>query len=90
MRADDDTEIGRLAHEVDVPLLGRIPPDAAFTDAADRGEPAWSFSSSVTAEIAGVGRAAWPLLTDPPARASRRRPLLRITRDVVPVPGRER
>ena len=88
--ADDDTEIGRLAHEVEVPLLGRIPPDAAFTSAADRGEPAWSFSPSLVADIADVARAAWPLLTDRPAPSKPRRSLLRITREAVPSPGSER
>ena len=88
--ADDDTEIGRLAHEVEVPLLGRIPPDAAFTSAADRGEPAWSFSPSLAADIADVARAAWPLLTDRPAPSKPRRSLLRIAREAVPAPGSER
>ncbi len=88
--ADDDTEIRRLAHEVEVPLLGRIPPDAAFTSAADRGEPAWSFSPSLAADIADVARAAWPLLTDRPAPSKPRRSLLRIAREAVPAPGSER
>ena len=88
--ADDDTEIRRLAHEVDVPLLGRIPPDPAFTNAADRGEPAWSFSSSLAGPIAGAARSAWPLLTDRPAQPRPRRSLLRIARDAVPAPGTER
>jgi MinD-like ATPase involved in chromosome partitioning or flagellar assembly len=88
--AADDTEIGRLAHEVEVPLLGRIPADAAFTSAADRGEPAWSFSSSLAGEIGEVGRAAWPLLPDQPSPARRGRPLLRIPRHAVPAPENER
>ena len=88
--ADDDTEIRRLAHEVDVPLLGRIPPDPAFTTAADRGEPAWSFSSSLAGPIADAARAAWPLLPESRAQARPRRSLLRIARDAVPAPGSER
>jgi MinD-like ATPase involved in chromosome partitioning or flagellar assembly len=88
--ADDDTEIRRLAHEVDVPLLGRIPPDPAFTTAADRGEPAWSFSSSLAGPIAEAARAAWPLLPESRAQARPRRSLLRIARDAVPAPGSER
>jgi Mrp family chromosome partitioning ATPase len=88
--ADDDTEIRRLAHEVDVPLLGRIPPDPAFTTAADRGEPAWSFSSSVASSIADAARAAWPLLPESDGQARPRRSLLRVARDAVPAPGSER
>ena len=88
--ADDDTEIGRLAHEVEVPLLGQIPPDAAFTSAADRGEPAWSFSPALAVDIAEIARAAWPLLTNQPAQVNRRRSLLRTAPRPVPEPGIER
>ena len=83
-QADDDTEIARLAREVGVPLVGRVRADPAFTRAADRGEPAWSRSAALVAELAEVARAAWPLLADRPAPAHRRRSLLRT---VLPAPG---
>jgi Flp pilus assembly CpaE family ATPase len=85
--ADDDTEIRRLAHAVEVPLAGRVRTDPAFTVAADRGEPAWSIAPSLVGELADVARAAWPLLPDRPVRAARRRSLLRAVRAALPVPG---
>lgn len=85
--ADDDTEIGRIAREVGVPLVGRVSPNQAFTNAADRGEPAWSAAPAVASDIAGIARAAWPLLGDQPAGARGRRSLLRTARGVLPAPG---
>ena len=85
--ADDDTEVKRLAREADVPLLGRVSVDPAFTVAADRGEPAWSIAPARTGELVGVARAAWPLLGDAPGRTTRRRSVLRAVRDAMPAPG---
>lgn len=85
--ADDDTEVKRLAREVDVPLLGRVGMDPVFTVAADRGEPAWSIAPARTGELVGVARAAWPLLSDAPGRMTRRRSVLRAVRDAMPAPG---
>ena len=85
--ADDDTEIGRIAHEVGVPLVGRVSPNPSYTSAADRGEPTWSLSPAIASDIAGVARAAWPLLGDQPAGARGRRSLLRTARGVLPAPG---
>jgi CO dehydrogenase nickel-insertion accessory protein CooC1 len=86
-QADDDTEIGRIAHEVGVPLVGRVSPNPSYTSAADRGEPTWSLSPAVASDIAGVARAAWPLLGDQPSGARGRRLLLRTARGVLPAPG---
>lgn len=85
--ADDDTEIRRLAREVEVPLAGRVRPDSVFTVAADRGEPAWSIEPSLVGELANVARAAWPLLPDLPVRATRHRSVLRAVRATLPVRG---
>lgn len=85
--ADDDTEIGRLAREAEVPLAGRISADPVFTEAADRGEPAWSMSPTLAGELAVVARAAWPLLGEGPARKPRRRSLLGAVRSIAPAPG---
>ena len=85
--ADDDTEVKRLAREADVPLLGRVGVDPAFTVAADRGEPAWSIAPARTGELVGVAQAAWPLLGDAPGRVTRRRSVLRAVRDAMPAPG---
>ena len=86
-QADDDTEIGRIAREVGVPLVGRVSPNQAFTNAADRGEPAWSVAPALASDIAGIARAAWPLLGDRPATDRGRRSLLRTTRGALPAPG---
>ena len=86
-QADDDTEIGRIAREVSVPLVGRVSPNPAFTSAADRGEPAWSVAPALASDIAHVARAAWPLLGDQGAGARGRRSLLRTARGVLPAPG---
>ena len=86
-QADDDTEIGRIAHEVGVPLVGRVSPNPSYTSAADRGEPTWSLSPAIASDIAGVARAAWPLLGDQPAGARGRRSLLRGARGALPAPG---
>lgn len=85
--ADDDTEIGRIAREVGVPLVGRVSPNPAFTAAADRGEPAWAVAPALASDIAGVARAAWPLLADGRARTPGRRSLLRTACGVLPAPG---
>ena len=85
--ADDDTEIRRLAREADVPTLGRVGADPAFTVAADRGEPAWSMAPARVGELTGVARSAWPLLLDTHDRAPRRRSVLRAVRGAIPAPG---
>jgi cellulose biosynthesis protein BcsQ len=85
--ADDDTEIGRIAREVGVPMVGRVSPNPAFTAAADRGEPAWTVAPALASDIAGVARAAWPLLADGGARARSPRSLLRTARGMLPAPG---
>ncbi len=85
--ADDDTEIGRIAREVGVPLVGRVSPNSAFTSAADRGEPAWSMAPALASDIAAVARAAWPIIGDRPAANRNRRSLLRTARGVLPAPG---
>ncbi len=86
-QADDDTEIGRIAREVSVPLVGRVSPNPAFTTAADRGEPAWSVAPALASDIADVARAAWPLLGERGARARGRGSLLRTARGALPAPG---
>ena len=86
-QADDDTEIGRIAREVGVPLVGRVSPNPAFTTAADRGEPAWALAPALAADITGVARAAWPLLAETGARSRGRRSLLRTVRGVLPASG---
>jgi CO dehydrogenase nickel-insertion accessory protein CooC1 len=86
-RADDDTEIRRLAREADVPLAGCVRPDPAFTAAADRGEPAWRLAPALLEDLTPVARAAWPLLSDAPARPAGHRSRLRSVRDALPVPG---
>ena len=85
--ADDDTEIRRLAREVDVPVLGSIRGDAVFTVAADRGEPAWSIAPDLLAELAPVARAAWPLLPLGRQHIARRRSVLAGVRATLPVLG---
>lgn len=86
-QADDDTEIGRIAREASVPLVGRVSPNPVFTSAADRGEPAWSLAPALASDIADVARAAWPLLGDQRATSRSRRSLLRTARGALPMPG---
>ncbi len=85
--ADDDAEIRRLAREADVPVAGCVRPDPAFTDAADRGVPAWSLAPELADDLLPIARGAWPLLADTPARPAGRRSRLRTVRDALSAPG---
>lgn len=85
--ADDDAEIRRLAREADVPVAGCVRPDPAFTEAADRGVPAWSLAPELAEDLAPIARAAWPLLGDAAARPAGRRSRLRSVRAALSAPG---
>ncbi len=84
---DDESEIRRLAREADVPVLGAIRSDPAFTAAADRGEPAWSIAPGLLGDLIPVARAAWPLLPEGAPGVARRRSVLAAVRSTIPVPG---
>ncbi|MHB8961115.1 MAG: hypothetical protein ACYDAN_16010 [Candidatus Limnocylindrales bacterium] len=85
--ADDDAEIRRLAREADVPLAGCVRPDPAFTEAADRGVPAWSLAPELADDLLPIARASWPLLGDAAARPAGRRSRLRSVRAALSAPG---
>jgi hypothetical protein len=85
--ADDDAEVRRLAREADVPVVGCVRPDPAFTAAADRGVPAWSLAPELTDDFLPIARAAWPLLADAAGQPRGRRSRLRSVRDALAVPG---
>ena len=86
--ADDDTEIGRLAREAEVPARRADQPRSRRSRSpADRGEPAWSIDRRLAqASSARSPRAAWPLLGEGRARTPRRRSLLRSVRSIAPAP----
>ena len=59
--ATDDRDLRRLAGEATAPLVALVPASASFSDAADRGEPAWASDRGVEAAVVPVATAVWPL-----------------------------
>lgn len=57
---EDDAELRSFAREVDVPLIGAIPPTPAFTAAADRQRPAWTDDLSLYEALRPVAAGLWP------------------------------
>ena len=85
--ADDDAELRRLAREADVPVTGAVRHHPVFTEAADRGEPAWSLAPDLVPDLVPLARAAWPLLPDGRPVIARRRAVLAAVRATLPAPG---
>ena len=84
--ADDDTEISRIAREVGVPLARAGLAEPVLHERR-RPRRTGLVHGARTRAIAGVARAAWPLLGDAAGRVTRRRSVLRAARDVMPAPG---
>jgi cellulose biosynthesis protein BcsQ len=63
-QAPDDAAVRAHAREAGVPVVAAVPPDPAFTDACERGEPAWLVKPALEPALREVAAAAWPLLGD--------------------------
>lgn len=63
-QANDDAAVRAHAREAGVTLAAAVPPDPAFTDACERGEPAWLVKPALEPALREVAAAAWPLLGD--------------------------
>jgi hypothetical protein len=57
----DDGEVRAISREVDVPLVGAIPPSEALALAGERGEPAWPRDAQLTAALEHLAGALWPM-----------------------------
>jgi hypothetical protein len=64
-----------------------VRPNPAFTEAADRGVPAWSLVPDLADDLLPIARAAWPLLGDAAGRPAGRRSRLRSVRAALSAPG---
>ncbi len=63
-QAPDDAAVRAHAREAGVPVAASVQPDPAFTDACERGEPAWLVRPALEPALREVAAAAWPLLGD--------------------------
>ena len=63
-QAPDDAAVRAHAREAGVALAAAVPPDPAFTDACERGEPAWLVKPALEPALREVAAAVWPLLGD--------------------------